>query len=489
MQGGRMTLTVTSRPRRSRQRATPKAAAPGPRGLGWTFAAEVLASAMGFAALIHQARALGPIPFARVEYAVAVAAWLLVLVRGGVDEIVYREAARRVRLVAPLTNLLLGLRFVSAVVGYGLVRVIAASVGPEKGRFVAIAGLTLFVSTWVADVGPRATGRLGWVALAQVSRGIGFAGAVFGLLRGPADAMVAVVCLLLGETIYAAVTLAVHCRFYGFPRMRWRRRASCVLARRGAIAGLTRFVRVTLYGADLLALGWWAGLDLGRYAAARRIVFALVAIGLVWPAALAPSLARAWALGRETARQRIADGLSKLWMLSLPAAVGLGLTAERWMPALFGESYRGGGPWLALTAARLPWLLAVSFTQVALVACRREGLSLRLAIGQLVLCVLLVPASAVAAGPWGVGWASLVIEMTGAVASWVMLARLGVAIGWTEQVGRALAGCLGLLAACVLTKGMPLPVVTIAGAGFYAMAWKGAARLPWIGNHTGVSHH
>ncbi len=50
---------------------------------------------------------------------------------------------------------------------------------------------------------------------------------------------------------------------------------------------------MSLYGADLLALGWWAGAELGPYAAARRLVFGLVALGLVVPASVAPAIARA----------------------------------------------------------------------------------------------------------------------------------------------------------------------------------------------------
>ena len=61
--------------------------------------------------IVYLARRLGPSSFARVEYAAAVAAWLLVVVRGGVDVIVYREAARRPRLIRPLTDLLIGLRW------------------------------------------------------------------------------------------------------------------------------------------------------------------------------------------------------------------------------------------------------------------------------------------------------------------------------------------------------------------------------------------
>jgi O-antigen/teichoic acid export membrane protein len=446
-------------------------------GLGGVFAAEALASVLGFAALVHQARVLGPVSFARVEYAAAVAAWLLVLVRGGVDVIVYREAARRIRLVGPLTDLLIGLRCVAAVLGYALVLAVAALVGPDRGRAVAVAGLVLFAAAWVADVGPRATGRLGWVALAQGLRAVGFTAAVLALVRGPGDATRGAACLVLGEAVGAGVTLAVHASRHGFPRPRWRRRASLLLARRGAVAALTRFGRVTLYGADLLALGWWAGSEVGPYAAARRLVFALVALGLVVPAVIGPALARAWAAGSGAARERVGEVLQGLWTLSLPAAVGIGLTADRWMLALFGEPYRGGGPWLALVAARLPWLLAATFAQSALVACRREGWALRLVLGKLGLAALLIPASALAAGPWGVGWAALALEAAGAIAGWAALARLGVAPGWAEQTGRALVGCLGLVAACRLTRGAPLPAVGVAGAFAYGAAWRAGARF------------
>jgi O-antigen/teichoic acid export membrane protein len=272
------------------------------------------------------------------------------------------------------------------------------------------------------------------------------------------------------------VPLALHCREYGFPRMRFRRRASLVLARRGAVTGLTRFARVSLYGADLLALGWWAGSELGNYAAARRVVFAMVGLGLVVPAALGPTLARAWRLGTRAARERIAVALAGLWSASLPAAVGLGLTADRWMPALFGAPYRDGGPWLALVAARLPWLLAASFSQAALVACRREDWSLRLVLGQTALAAVLIPACVFAAGPWGVAWATLVVEAAGAIEGWALLTRLGVAPCWTGQTGRAIVGCLGLIAGCRVTRDMPLAVVCLAGAISYGAGWRLASR-------------
>src|SRR5207248_1791607 len=99
-----------------------------------------------------------------------------------------------------------------------------------------------------------------------------------------------------------------------------------------------------------------------------------------------------------------------------------------------------------------------------------EGWCLRLVLGLTGLAAILVPASAVAAGPWGVGWAAVAVEATGAVAGWVLLARLGVAPRWPDQAGRAVVGCLGLVAACRLMRGAPLGLVCLAGVFAYAAA-------------------
>jgi len=404
-----------------------------PAGLTWLMASELFASALGFGVMVHLARRLGPPGFARVEFASAVAAWLLVVVRGGVDVIVYREAARRPRLVRPLTELLIGLRIAAALVGYAIVLAVAALAGGDRGGVVAVAGLILVPSAFVADVGLRAEGRLRALALAQGVRAVGYAGLAVGLVRGPGDAARAAWCLASAEGFAALVPLAWHTTAHGLPRPRWRRRSWTVLTYRGAITGLTRFGRVSLYGADLLVLGWWAAPELGAYAAARRLVFALVALGLVVPAAMAPAIARAWASGAPLARGLIADGLARLWMLSLSATIGLIVLADWGMPFLFGRAYRQGGPWLALVAARLPWLLTTSFLQAALVSCRRETWVLDQVVGLSALALVIVPAAAAVAGAWGVGWAVLMIEVAGSVGGWRMLERLGVAPSWLSN--------------------------------------------------------
>jgi O-antigen/teichoic acid export membrane protein len=398
---------------------------------------------------------------------------MLVIVRGGADVIVYREAARRPRLIARLTDLLLGIRLLAACLGFAVVLGLAAVAGSGRGSVVVVAGLVLFASAWNADVGIRATGRLGWVAAAQVVRALGCLAFAWGLLQGTTDVTLAASGLVIAESLAAFVTLVAHVPRWGFPRPRLRSRPSRLLIHRGMIAGLARFGRVTVYGGDMLILGpcWWAAANLGPYAAARRVVFALIAIGIVVPTVLGPHIARAWACGRETARTLLAEAIDGLLGLAVPATIGLTLTADRWMPLLFGPAYQEGGPWLALVAARLPWLLLASVAQAVLVACRREMSSLRHVLGMLALASALIPIGLLAWGPWGVGLAVVAVEAAGAIAGCGMLWRIGILRGFRTIFGPIAAGSAGLLGSWWVTRDGPLGVVCLSGLVAYGSIW------------------
>ncbi len=438
---------------------------------------ELLASVLGFGVMVHLARRLGPSGFADFEYASAVAAWWLVVVRGGFDAIAYREAARRPGLVGPLTDQLLGLRLASAAVGLAAVAGLACAAGLARAPVVAVAGLVLVPSAFAADVGPRASGRFGGLGLAQAARAVGLLIAAGWLVAGPGDATLAAGCVVGAEVVSTLVLLGFHAVEHGLPRPRFRRRAWAALARRGAIAGATRFGRVSLYAADVLALGAVAGSALGPYAAARRLAFALLALGLVVPTAVAPRVARAWAAGAGEARSVIGRTFAGLASAGLPATVGLMATADRWMPRLFGEGFREGAPWLALIAARLPFVLASNVQQAALIACRREGAALRLIGGMSALGLATIPAMGWRYGPWGVALSALGVEVAGAVGGWIALRGIGLAPDWHHSAGPAAAGCVALAMACRAGRDWPLGPVVFAGALVYGLVWRAATEV------------
>lgn len=441
-------------------------------GLGWLLAAELLAGALGFLATVHLARRLGPLGFGRLEFATAVAAWLLVASRSGIEQVVHREAARRPRLIGRFTELLLGLKCAGAALGFTSMLILAVWLGVDSGGPVLVAGLVLVPSALAADVAPRAEGRLGVLALALGFKAIGYAWASWQLVSGPSDLLRASACAVLGEVLNSSILYIDHVKDYGFSGPRYQMRAWTVLIHRGALATLIRFGRVGLYGADLLVVvAWSATTETGPYAAARRLVFALVALGLVVPSAVAPRIAKAWAAGAEPARRVLSIWIHRLLFASVPATVGLMATADRWMPLLFGHEYRGGGVWLALVAARLPWLLVASTAQAALVACRREQGALRLVALMAAVALAAVPIGAALGGLWGAAMALLGVEAVGALGGWSALRPLKIAPNGFSRAVPIIVANLALLAVCVLGRGMPLAAVVVAGAAGYGVVW------------------
>jgi O-antigen/teichoic acid export membrane protein len=444
------------------------------------FMSELFAGVIGFGVMMVLARRLGPSGFADFDYASVVAAWWLVVVRGGFDAIVYREVARRPRLVQPMTDILIGLRLASVVVVLVPVLALAWASGIDRGRVVAMAGLVLIPSALASDVGLRATCRFGGLALAQASRAIGVALGVGLLVTGAGDATIAAGCVVVAEFVSTFVFLTIHWSEHGPIRPRFRRRIWAILAKRGAVAGVTRFARVSLYATDLLILGCLASsTNLGSYAAARRVAFALMALGLVVPAAVAPRIAKAWGFGADQARTVISLTFERMSMFILPATVGLMMTADRWMSQLFGEQFVEGGPWLALIAARLPFVLASNVQQAALIACRREGWALRLMSGMMALGMVVIPPLAILKGAWGVAWGVLVVEVCGTISGWIALRRLGVAPRWHHSSSSAMAGCVALALVCFLGCDWSLPQVVIAGSIVYGIVVALAERIRW----------
>lgn len=398
------------------------------RDLRWgvLVAAEVFSAAIGFAVLIRSARLLGPESFSAVEYAGAVAGVVLVAVRGGVETIAHREAARRPRLIAPLTEALLLVKLTLAAVGM----LVVACLGSAGGRpaLALVGGCLLIPAALCLDVGPRALGQLGVLAAVQAARAVGMGCAALLLVRGPANALGAAACAAVAESVAAVAFAAIHVRRFGTPRPRFRLHAAWCLAAGGAVASLCRLGRVFLYAADVLVLCAIATADAGIYAAGRRVVFAIIGIAVVIPAALGPILAAAWKdSGPDAARTLIARSTTRLLGPAVAVALGLILTAGGWMPILFGPSYRDGSSALGVIAARLPLVLLAATVGTALIALRHEHDALKIVGASCALALVVVPLAALLLGAIGAGAAMIVVELFAAAAGWIALGKIGAA--------------------------------------------------------------
>jgi O-antigen/teichoic acid export membrane protein len=197
------------------------------------------------------------------------------------------------------------------------------------------------------------------------------------------------------------------------------------------------------------------------------VAFALLALGLIIPSAVAPWIASEWARGEAQARKTVGNMIDRMSMIVLPATVGLVLTSDRWMDWLFGQRFIDSGPWLALIAARIPFILLSNLEQTALTACRDEGRTLQLVLGMVALGIVIIPAFAVVSGVRGVAWGVLTVEAGGAVAGWIALTRKRLVPSGNPTIGSVILGCLALGIVCRVGAGWPLPMVVVAGITTY----------------------
>ena len=92
---------------------------------------------------------------------------MLVVVRGGVETIAHREAARRPRLIAPIAEALLLVKLALATVGVAAMACVSFF---DDRAPVVIAGILILIpSAMCLDVGPRALGEFSILAAAQSS--------------------------------------------------------------------------------------------------------------------------------------------------------------------------------------------------------------------------------------------------------------------------------------------------------------------------------
>lgn len=443
---------------------------------GVLVAAEIFSATIGFAVLIRSARLLGPEAFSSVEYAAAVAGVVLVAVRGGVETIVHREAARRPRLIAPLSEALILVKITLAALGL----LVIAALGFAGGRpaITLVGGCLLIPAALCLDVGPRALGQFGVLAAVQAARAIGIGCAALLLVRGPENALGAASCAVIAESVAAVAFAAIHIRLHGMPRPRIRLHAAWCLAERGAVASLCRLGRVFLYAADVLVLCTLATVsDAGTYAAGRRVVFAIIGIAVVVPAALGPIVAAAWKeSGPAAARALIERSTSRLLGPAVAVAFGLILTAEGWMPFLFGSIYRDGSASLRVIAARLPLLLLAATVGTTLIAVRRERESLRIVGTSCALALVVVPIAALIRGAIGAGVAMIGVELFAAAAGWIALRKIAAAPRFPVIEPADLLAIVAMAATVLAVGNRSVVLATVLGGSVFVLVRMLASR-------------
>lgn len=451
------------------------------RGVAWTAGSRMVLQVLQVGATAVLARLLTPADYGLAALVAVVTGLAAILVDLGIPAAVIQRRDLDERFLATAF-------WMNAGVGLVLAGVVCAAAVPLARFFdepqlvglVLLSSLTFVLSLNAVHVAvlQRALefGRISRISLVTITVGLGVSIAA-------AAAGMGAVSLVLGpvaERLASVVQVWIAVRW--FPRVRPSRQAARDIWTYGR--GITGFniLNYCVGSADRFVIGRVVTVAaLGYYNRAGNLMQLPVQqttrslAGVFFPALSAmvddlPRMRSAWL--------RL---LRASWIVGVPVAVGLALTAPVLVETLYGEGWGPVVPLLVVLSAGIPFLLVGSTTAPVYQALGRTGLQFRLGLVNAVIAVVAL-AVGVRWGVMGVAVAWVVRTVAGLVVTLVPLLRLlDLGLGrvlatlWRTGLAGAITGA-GVWAVVVatadLTAWLALIVQVLAGVALYgAAAW------------------
>jgi O-antigen/teichoic acid export membrane protein len=302
---------------------------------------------------------------------------------------------------------------------------------------------------------------------------------VLALVREPADALFVPLAQFAGDSLAAFWMIRrlrandVHLSFT------FDRAVFLAVVRRAGPLLANNMLALAIYNADVIFLRFFRSVvEVGQYLAAYTLINFLGVLGNLATVTLLPNLAPL----RESLVERaglVHTALARVFVASLPIAVGGSLLARRLIDFVFGAEYAPAGPVLALLIWTIPPLLSRGVYSAVLIADNRHDAVLR--------------ATAIAAA-LNVGLNFLMIPllgMIGAAVTTVLAEAIRVLLtrAWAQRSGLAhiplgrlarVALATAVMAVAILaTPALPLPLALLGGILVYFATLSAAGGLGW----------
>ncbi|WP_448202719.1 flippase [Azospirillum sp. sgz302134] len=298
------------------------------------------------------ARALGPDSFGVLGFGTSMLAYAALFVNLGLSTYAVREIARDRDRVAELTDHVLTLRTLLALLVGGIYAAFVLTLDkPALVKTVLLVqAVQLLGNALLLDFVYQATERMAVIATREIGTSLGIMALMLALVRGPEDVAIAAAITGGSFLVNAALMLVRFSRDFRPPRPRVNLAVWRAILKTSAPMAVSVFAWALFSHLDLVMLGFMAPqTEVGWYTAVTKLlVLSLTAANIVMSAFL-PQLAAAYG-DTERLRERMRDYATT--MLSLGALVSAGgITLA---PAILGLIY---GPAYAPAADALRLLM------------------------------------------------------------------------------------------------------------------------------------
>lgn len=432
--------------------------------------AGIIASLIGFVGIVYLARVLGPGDFGKINFAIAIVAYFMLIANLGLPMLGTREVARDKDRIKDYVGNIVTMRLTLGAIAFFLLLLFVFLINkPAEVKYLIILfGLGLFPFAlrllWLF----QGIERMEYMAVSQIIGAILYVPAIFYFIRSPeqllAVPLIYVICMLFLPALFLAF---VFIRHFGIVKPKFEASFWKSLLWQALPMGFSFIMIQLYYNFDTIMLGFIrSNEEVGFYNAAYRVIFLLLPLGGFYYTAIFPVISNYYKTSLESL-QRLLSGTAKLMVtIGLPLAIGGTLVARPLMRLIYGGEYNSGiiAFQILIWAVTITWVSGVYGN--SLVACdRQKKYAVRVTIGtvgNIVLNFILIP-------PYGLVGASIATVFTEGVVLLLMYLESNkiVRVSLNSYILRPVIACLGMGIFLYFCSSWNVLVLILSGAVVY----------------------
>lgn len=434
--------------------------------------AGVIAGLISFVATVYLARVLGPGDFGKINFAIAIIAYFMLIANLGLPMLGTREIARDKDKIGDYVGHIVAMRLAFAAMAFFLLLLFVFLINKplEVKYLIILFGLGLFPFAlqllWLF----QGIEKMEYMAISQIIGAILYVAAIFYFIRSPeqllAVPLIYVICMLFLPALFLAFIFVRH---FGIVKPKFEASFWKSLLWQALPMGFSFIMVQIYYNFDTIMLGFMrSNEEVGFYNAAYRIIFLLLPLGGFYYTAIFPVISNYYKTSLESL-QRLLSGTAKLMVtIGLPLAIGGTILAKPLMSLIYGSEYNSG----IIAFQILIWAVTITWIGGAygnsLIACDRQNkVAVRVAIGaagNIVLNLILIP-------PYGIVGASIATVFTEGIVFLLMYREFNkiTRVSLNSYILRPIITSLGMGAFLYFCSGWNVLLLILLGAAIYFM--------------------
>lgn len=352
----------------------------------------VISTFLGFVAVVYLARVLGPGPFGKINFAIAVVAYFILMANMGLPLVGTRGIARDKEKINEYLSSILTLRLCLAALSFGLLLLMTFFLikPPETKYLIILYGLELIPSALFLGWAFQGIERMEYIALGRILGGGVYLGLVLWLIKSP-NQLLLIPCFQIADRLMVAgVLIFIFARLFGKPRFGFSPGSLISLFRQALPIGLTSFFSVIIYYLDTVMLGFMkSNEEVGYYNAAYKIILLLVMVITTYHDSVFPVISNYYKNSLNSFKKLQSYTTKLMVTFALPLGVAGTILARKLINVIYGFEY--GRATIALQI--LIWACALIFINTAysrgLFATNRQKECLEIVSMQAVIAIIL----------------------------------------------------------------------------------------------------